>query len=171
MKESESFIFGKETAFEYFGRSFLIGVFGNWNCCIFLRLFDFNGNIIASWGNKAITFPKDKIQGCSLTISLSNGENIQMSNCSIRDIRRDGIKGSPDVGAIDIIFNFPNTTSTGRAFSSNKDALDYLIEQCSKYDIRTITYDGLTFDMNEVQTAPTINAMVTKIKNMTDSSK
>jgi hypothetical protein len=35
----------------------------------------------------------------------------------------------------------------------------FLKEQFSKYDIRTITYDGQTYVIDGAQTAPTINEM------------
>ncbi len=169
MKEAETLFYGKETAFEYVSRFFKIEVFGTKNCRIYLLLADNNeDNTIAFWGN---TFTGKKREDCSLSISLSNGENIKMSGCLIEDKRKQDYKGNPDIGGIGIYLGFPNTNSTGRAFTNNKEANDYLLEQCSKYDIRSISYNGRTFDMNEVQTAPTINAMITKIRSMIDSQK
>lgn len=167
MKELK-LILGEKTTLEDLQRMFKIEVFGNKNTIIIcLHLTDMNkGNAIASWGNKAITFTKNKIEDCSLSISLSNGESIHLGKCTIFDNRIDGLKGDSDIGAIEVCLGYTNTTSTGRSFSNNKERYNYVLEECCKYDIRSITYDGQTYEMNGVQTAPTINAMISKIKSM-----
>lgn len=148
--------------------SFQVEVIGNKDgvIIIMLSLFDIRkkGNTIASWGNKAITYPENKIEDCSLSISLSNGESIQLRHCDIYDYRIDELKGSSIIGSISILLGLPNTTSTGKTFSNDKERYNYLLEQCCKYDIKGITFDGQTLEMDDAHTAPTINDMITTIR-------
>lgn len=102
---------------------------------------------IAKWANsvKGNEDINDK-----MTIVLSNGKNLKTLLITLKDNRRESLKGSDEIGAILI-----------GASSKPED-----FEQLTIYDIESIKYMGLTFDIKakNVKTSPTIAAMLETLK-------
>lgn len=104
-------------------------------------------NTLAKWANSV----KDKeFINDRMTIVLSNGKNLKTAKIRLIDNRRENLKGSDELGAIFIV-----------AASLPED-----FEQLTIYDIESIKYMGLTFDLKakKVETAPTIAAMWETLK-------
>lgn len=158
---------GVNSSIEDIGKTFKMEIFGNKNKAIIIGLFltDTNeGNAIAAWGNKAMA-SNNEIKGCSISLSLSNGEIIRVNENKIKDNRQANIKGSTTMGAIILNLGYASSTSTGKSFANRLEGYNYVLEQCCKYNIRAITFNGQTFEMNNAQTASTINSMITTIRS------
>lgn len=102
---------------------------------------------IAKWANSVKG--KEDIND-KMTIVLSNGKNLKTLLIRLIDNRKENFKGSDEIGSIFIV-----------AASKPED-----FEQLTIYDIESIKYMGLTFDIKakKVETSPTIAAMLETLK-------
>lgn len=111
-----------------------------------LSIFGFD-KTIAKWANSVKG--KEDIND-KMTIVLSNGKNLKTLLIRLIDNRRENLKGSDEIGSIFIV-----------ASSKPED-----FEQLTIYDIESVKYMGLTFDIKakKVKTSPTIAAMLETLK-------
>lgn len=119
---------------------------------LMLDLFETKSNsVIASWANKA-NRQGGTIDGVGdVTLNLSNGKEVSVF-FALQD-RRNELTKTNDIGLIYIFMplSFSNSASP-------------LLNELSTYDIKSITYDNKTFQI-DVPTAATIKSMFDKIKD------
>ena len=121
------------------------------------------GSAVAKWSNVS---PKTTSDGdlCTISMTLSNGETLRIERCMMVDHRRKDLQDTDRIGAIAIMFSPLYAYPSDNNQSSNERE-QFVINQLSKYDIKSISYIGSTFSFESAKTATTIDAMLKSISD------
>ena len=121
------------------------------------------GSTVVKWSNSS---PKTTNNNdlCTIIMTLSSGETLRIERCMMIDKRRKDFQNSDRIGAIGIMF-LPFYTYPSSNNQSSSEREQYVIDQLSKYDIKSISYIGSTFSFESAKTASTIDAMLKSIRN------
>ena len=121
------------------------------------------GSTVVKWSNSSPKTTKDA-DYCTISMIMSNGETLRIERCMMIDKRRKDFQDSDRIGAIGIMF-FPLYAYPSINNQSSNEREQYVIDQLSKYDIKSISYMGSTFSFESAKTAATFDAMVKSIRN------